>query len=122
MLEEDDNFRRWAESMERGSTLTASVYFRRMGLLCLDLKVTPAAIAAMSAEEARGSIHDAISSLEGPRTRARPSRGTSRPSRAALKIKGSTFVTATKIREEIKQAIVTAEARAPSAEALPHAW
>ncbi len=67
MLEEDDNFRRWVESLERGSILTASVYFRRMGLLCRDLRVTPAAIAAMSVKEARGFIHDAISSLEGSR-------------------------------------------------------
>ena len=61
---EDDNFRRWIESLERGSVHTASVYFRRVGLLCKELGVTPAAIAAMSVKEARGFIHDAISKLE----------------------------------------------------------
>ena len=65
MLEEDDNFRRWVESLERGSVLTASVYFRRMGHLCASMKVTPAAIAAMTVKEGRAFIHDLISYLEG---------------------------------------------------------
>ena len=65
MLEEDDNFRRWVESLERGSVLTASVYFRRMGHLCVSMKVTPSTVAAMSVKEGRAFIHDLISFLEG---------------------------------------------------------
>ena len=63
-MEEDENFRRWVESLERGSISTASVYFRRVGYLCRNLSVTPGGIAAMSVKEARNFIHDLISSLE----------------------------------------------------------
>jgi hypothetical protein len=63
-LLEDDNFRRWVESLERGSIQTASVYFRRVGLLCRDLGVAPGAIASMSVKDARNFIHDSISHLE----------------------------------------------------------
>jgi hypothetical protein len=61
---EDDNFRRWVESMERESILTASVYFRRVGFLCAKLKVEPNQLATMNVKEARAFIHDLISYLE----------------------------------------------------------
>jgi hypothetical protein len=63
-LEEDDNFRRWVESMERGSILTASVYFRRVGFLCAKLKVEPKQLATMDVNEVRAFIHDLVSYLE----------------------------------------------------------
>ena len=65
MLEEDDNLGKWVESLARGSVLTASVYFRRVGHLCASMRVTPAAVAAMSVKEGRAFIHDLISFLEG---------------------------------------------------------
>ena len=61
---DDDNFRRWVESLERGSILTASVYFRRVGFLCAKLKVEPNQLATMNVKEARAFIHDLISYLE----------------------------------------------------------
>ena len=60
----DDNFRRWVESLERGSITTADVYFRRIGFLSSKLKVEPGQIAAMNAREARDFIHDTITYLE----------------------------------------------------------
>ncbi|MDG6963393.1 MAG: hypothetical protein JRN27_03285 [Nitrososphaerota archaeon] len=65
MLEEDDNLGKWVESLARGSVLTASVYFRRVGHLCASMRVTPAAVAAMSVKEGRAFIHDMISFLKG---------------------------------------------------------
>jgi hypothetical protein len=59
MLEEDDNFRRWVESLERGSVLTASVYFRRMGHLCASMKVTPAGSAGSYARTGPMKMADA---------------------------------------------------------------
>lgn len=47
LLEEDDNFRRWVESLERGSIMTAAVYFRRVGYICTDLKVEPKDVASV---------------------------------------------------------------------------
>lgn len=63
-LLEDDNFRRWVESLERGSVNTASVYFRRVGYLCRELRIPPSQIAAMSVKDARNFIHDSIAFLE----------------------------------------------------------
>lgn len=63
-LVEDDDFRRWIESLERGSITTASVYFRRVGYLCKSLRVVPRDIGSMSPKEARTFIHDLISHLE----------------------------------------------------------
>ncbi len=60
-LVEDDDFRRWIESLERGSITTASVYFRRVGYLCKSLRVVPRDIGSMSPKEARTFIHDLIS-------------------------------------------------------------
>ncbi len=40
-LEEDANFRRWVEALERGSILTASVYFRKTCYACEQLGTTP---------------------------------------------------------------------------------
>jgi hypothetical protein len=44
-LEEDDNFRRWVEALERGSINTASVYFRKACYSCDELGMTPKDIA-----------------------------------------------------------------------------
>ena len=63
-LLDDDNFRRWIESLERGSVNTASVYFRRVGYLCRELRIPPSQIAAMSVKDARNLIHDSIAFLE----------------------------------------------------------
>jgi hypothetical protein len=63
-MEKDDNFRRWVESLERGSITTAAVYYRRIGFLSLKLKVEPSQIAVMNTREARDFIHDTISYLE----------------------------------------------------------
>src|SRR5712692_9492840 len=64
LLEEDENFRRWVESLERGSIMTAAVYFRRVGLVCSNLKVEPKDVASMDTKQARVFIHDLISRLE----------------------------------------------------------
>ena len=63
-LLEDDNFRRWIESLERGSVNTASVYFRRVGFLCRELRVPPSQIAAMQVKDASNFLHDSIAFLE----------------------------------------------------------
>ena len=63
-LETDDNFRRWVESLERGSITTAAVYYRRIGFLSSKLKVEPSQIAVMNTREARDFVHDTISYLE----------------------------------------------------------
>jgi hypothetical protein len=63
-MTEDDNFRRWVESLERGSITTAAVYFRRLGCLSRKMNVEPKKLAAMNTREARDFIHDLISFLE----------------------------------------------------------
>jgi len=63
-MTEDENFRRWVESLERGSITTAAVYFRRIGFISTKMHVEPGRMAAMNAREARDFIHDLISYLE----------------------------------------------------------
>jgi hypothetical protein len=60
-IEEDENFRRWVESIERGSIQTASVYLRRVGFIAERMKVPPGQMATMNVKEARVLIHDLIS-------------------------------------------------------------
>ena len=46
-MTEDENFRRWVESLERGSITTAAVYFRRIGFISAKMHVDPGRMAAL---------------------------------------------------------------------------
>ena len=64
-LVEDENFRRWVEALERGSMLTASVYFRKCCSGCEQAGTTPQEVAKMDTRQAKFFLHDLISHFEG---------------------------------------------------------
>jgi len=68
-LEEDANFRRWVEALERGSILTASVYFRKACYACEQLGTTPQEVLKMNAKQAKFFLHDLISHFEAKGTK-----------------------------------------------------
>jgi len=51
-LLDDPQFKLWMENLERGSTITAHEYWRRMGRICAELKVTPKQLGGMNEKEA----------------------------------------------------------------------
>lgn len=51
-LLDDPQFKLWIENLERGSTITAHEYWRRMGRICAELKVTPKQLGGMNEKEA----------------------------------------------------------------------
>jgi hypothetical protein len=63
-IEEDENFRRWVEALERGSILTASVYFRKACYSCEQAGITPQEVAKMDPKQAKFFLHDLISHFE----------------------------------------------------------
>ena len=63
-LEEDDNFRRWVEALERGSMTTASAYFRKACYACEELRTTPKELVTMDTKQAKFFLHDLISYFE----------------------------------------------------------
>ena len=56
-MEEDENFRTWVGSIERGSIQTASVYFRRVGFIAEKMKLAPGQMS--TASQALGNSADA---------------------------------------------------------------
>lgn len=68
-LEEDENFRRWVEALERGSITTASVYFRKACYASEQRGTTPREIASMDTRQAKFFLHDLISHFEARGTR-----------------------------------------------------
>jgi len=63
-LKEDENFRRWVEALERGSITTASVYFRKAGYACEELRTTPKDVVTMDTKQAKFFLHDLITHFE----------------------------------------------------------
>jgi len=63
-LEEDGNFRRWVEALERGSFATAANYFRKISYGCEQLGTTPGALTKMDTKEAKFFIHDLFGHFE----------------------------------------------------------
>jgi hypothetical protein len=63
-LEEDGNFRRWVEALERGSITAATNYFRKIAYGCEQLGTTPEDLTKMDAKQAKFFIHDLISHFE----------------------------------------------------------
>lgn len=63
-LGEGENFRRWAEALERGSMTTAAVYFRKACYACEELKTTPKDLVAMDTKQTKSFLHGLISHFE----------------------------------------------------------
>jgi integrase len=63
-LLEDKTIKRWYDNVARGSKITADVYLRRLGCLCLDLKLTPQTLTKISETELYNLFLDTISKME----------------------------------------------------------
>jgi len=63
-LLEDAEVRRWYENVRRGSRITADVYLRRLGGLCMRKNTTPAALARLGDRDATRLLLDHVSRLE----------------------------------------------------------
>jgi len=63
-LLEDADVRRWHDNVARGSSVTASVYLRRLGSFCQHFKTTPLAIANMSEGDLYNLMLDYVSFME----------------------------------------------------------
>lgn len=68
-LEEDANFRRWVEALERGSILTVAVYFRKTSYACEQMGTSPQEIVKMDTKQVNFFLHDLISRFESKGTR-----------------------------------------------------
>ena len=63
-LLEDHDVRRWYNNVARGSPVTADVYLRRLGSFCVENKLTPAVLAAMSPTKLENLLMDYVSAKE----------------------------------------------------------
>jgi len=63
-LLEDAEVRRWYENVRRGSKITADVYLRRLGGLCIRNNTTPAGLARLGDGDATRLLLDQVSKLE----------------------------------------------------------
>ncbi len=64
-LLEDDQFRLWIENLERGSVITASEYFKRIGHICDRFGITPSKLAEMDEKTAGNFLLQVVSHFEG---------------------------------------------------------
>jgi hypothetical protein len=62
--EEDGNFRRWVEALERGSITTAANYFPKIAYGCEQLGTTPGNLTKMDTKQSKFFLHDLISHFE----------------------------------------------------------
>src|SRR5215467_10154739 len=67
-LLDDPQVKLWFENLERGSPITAHEYFRRMGRICKELKVTPKELAALDEKQAGTFLLTMISHWEGKKS------------------------------------------------------
>ena len=64
-LFEDADVKRWYDNTARGSTVTADVYFRRLGSFCDHHKITPKGLVKMGRKDRFDLLLDFVSMMEG---------------------------------------------------------
>jgi hypothetical protein len=63
-LLEDERVKKWMDYVSRGSSITAQVYFRRVGRVCTDNKILPSDLLNKDEESLWNFINDLVSEME----------------------------------------------------------
>jgi hypothetical protein len=63
-LLEDERVKKWMDYVSRGSSITAQVYFRRVGRVCTDNGILPSDLLDMDGESLWNFLNDMASEME----------------------------------------------------------
>jgi len=63
-LLEDERVKKWIDYVSRGSSITAQVYFRRVGRVCTDNKILPSDLLNKDEEWLWNFLNDLVSEME----------------------------------------------------------